>query len=198
MPNTTGPWKEDRQGGASLCYLLPSEEELTWISQHHQEVGIRATIICRPEYPSLAGLAERNWDLALPANIASLGSLKKLTEWDGRTERGLYLAGNDHILPPGWEPLYQICRHPGKIPPPPEPRDLLQLPSFAPPSGKSLAEAIEAVVQTGAWAIWCLDHAALKDLGQSGHRELLQWLGTHHARIWCAPVRDIATWQPSR
>ncbi|TVR45976.1 MAG: hypothetical protein EA402_03410 [Planctomycetota bacterium] len=57
--------------------------------------------------------------------------------------------------------------------------------------------AIEAVVQAKQWRVWTVHAETLVGLGQEGHQQLLSWLGDHHARIWCAPQRDIAAWLAS-
>lgn len=62
IPQTRGPWKEGRQGAASLWYESLSESDLTWVAEHHAAVGIRASVS-----PSDGPLAEvlvgRRWDL---------------------------------------------------------------------------------------------------------------------------------------
>lgn len=54
-----------------------------------------------------------------------------------------------------------------------------------------LRARIEAACRDPAWTVWRLDGEVLDALGEAGHAALLNWLGQEHARIWCAPVRDI-------
>jgi hypothetical protein len=71
------------------------------------------------------------------------------------------------------------------------------LPSMAAEGTESaMRKAIDDVVERGQWAIWRLDADAVERMTPAGHARLLQWLGDHHMRIWCAPIRDIGTWQP--
>jgi hypothetical protein len=51
--------------------------------------------------------------------------------------------------------------------------------------------AIESVVKAGGWSCWIMK---AETWTAPTHRSLLSWLGDHHARIWCAPRRDIAAW----
>jgi hypothetical protein len=68
--------------------------------------------------------------------------------------------------------------------------------SFSLPADLEQAKrSIDRVVNAGEWAIWRVDAATFNALTPDSHRRLLQWLGDHHGRIWCAPVRDIATWR---
>ena len=65
----------------------------------------------------------------------------------------------------------------------------------AAPAGAAAAQAaIAAVAEAGDWGVWCIDAATLAGWGVDGHSHLLGWLGSQHARIWCAPRRDIAAW----
>lgn len=69
-------------------------------------------------------------------------------------------------------------------------------PGHALPAGSADAQtAIAACAQTGAWRVWLIDAASLAACGVAGHSQLLGWLGSQHARIWCAPVRDIAAFR---
>ena len=64
------------------------------------------------------------------------------------------------------------------------------------PHGAAAAQAaIDAVAESGGWGIWRIDAVTLASWGVSGHSGLLSWLGSKHAYIWCAPVRDIAAWR---
>jgi hypothetical protein len=65
----------------------------------------------------------------------------------------------------------------------------------APHDADELMRGIEAVVGRADWAVWRIDAAALDALGDAGHERLMRWLGEHHGRIWCAPVRDVAEWR---
>ncbi len=51
---------------------------------------------------------------------------------------------------------------------------------------------IAAAKPTGEWLIWEFTPETLDHLGPAGHKALLQWLGDEHARVWCAPIKDIA------
>ena len=69
----------------------------------------------------------------------------------------------------------------------------------AAPAGAAEAQAaIAAVAEAGGWGIWRIDAAALAAWGADGHSRLLGWLGSQHARIWCAPRRDIAAWRDAQ
>jgi hypothetical protein len=57
--------------------------------------------------------------------------------------------------------------------------------------------AIAAAKPTGEWIIWEFPAETLDKLGPAGHRALLQWLGDEHAKVWCAPIKDIAAWNAS-
>ncbi len=66
------------------------------------------------------------------------------------------------------------------------------------PHGAAKAQtAIAAVAEAGEWGVWRINDAALAGWGADGHSRLLSWLGSQHARIWCAPRRDIAAWRCS-
>jgi hypothetical protein len=58
-----------------------------------------------------------------------------------------------------------------------------------------LRESIEAACRSDGWTIWRLDAKAVEELGATGHAALLNWLGQEHARVWCAPIRDIQRFQ---
>jgi hypothetical protein len=55
----------------------------------------------------------------------------------------------------------------------------------------ALRALIDAVVGRGKWAVWRFTAADLRRMGPDAHASLLQWLGEHHGRVWCAPLRDI-------
>ncbi len=55
----------------------------------------------------------------------------------------------------------------------------------------ALRDGIDEVVGRGAWAIWRFTAADLLAMGPEAHASLLRWLGEHHGRVWCAPIRDI-------
>jgi len=50
---------------------------------------------------------------------------------------------------------------------------------------------IDSVVGRGKWAVWRFTADDLSRMGPDAHAALLQWLGEHHGRVWCAPIRDI-------
>lgn len=187
-----GPWKEGRSGGASLCYISPDPETLRWVMEHHAKVGIRATVagVVAADLERLA--RERNWDLASLAG--SLGGHRPLEERP--SERGL-VHGPDFSAEAGagsW--LYQVTGRSGEIAGPGV-VEAQALPSHVGMSEMDgLMERINRVVEVGAWAIWRLDEVTLQAMRPNAHRALLAWLGEHHGRIWCAPVRDIAAWRP--
>ena len=54
--------------------------------------------------------------------------------------------------------------------------------------------AIASLAEAEDWGVWRIDDATLAGWGVDGHSRLLGWLGSQHARIWCAPCRDIAAW----
>ncbi len=65
----------------------------------------------------------------------------------------------------------------------------------AAPAGSDEAQAaVAAVAEAGDWGVWHIDAAILAGWGVDGHSRVLGWLGSQHARIWCAPHRDIAAW----
>jgi len=64
----------------------------------------------------------------------------------------------------------------------------------APSDGRQIIASIEETVPSGLWTIWRIEPAVLDEMGPHGHATLLKRLGDQHARIWCAPVRDIAEW----
>lgn len=190
-PATTGPWKEGRAGGASLCYVLPTLEQSVWIDAHHARVGIRATVVARGDEPQLAEWARRKWDLALGADASAAPHLHTL---DQRSDRGYVLTDGARIPPTAPPAAYVVdacigsIAHPGASGP---------LPTLsAEPDVTAMQDSIETVVATAGWAIWRITPDHLDAWGSAGHRRLLSWLGDHHARIWCAPVRDIAAFRP--
>jgi hypothetical protein len=60
-----------------------------------------------------------------------------------------------------------------------------------------LRKRIEAACRDSRWTIWRLDGEAVDALGAEGHAAILNWLGQEHARIWCAPIRDIQKFRDS-
>lgn len=200
-----GPWKENRQGAVSLCYLGLEPNALEMVLAHHAAVGIRASLVCGAVEPLLSVPAERNWDLLADREDTDL--LTALARIDGHADRGVYfpgeaVAGSDKFL-------YQLSAREDVIPAPHSSRvtphsslnlipssapDVTQpLPSFPAPADVSLVlDWIEAVVQKGRGLILRIDTACISEMGPDQHRRLLQRLGDHHARIWCAPIRDIA------
>ncbi len=191
-----GRWKEGRAGAASLCYLGLAPSSLAEVARHHAAVGIRATVACLSGVSGLDVLVERNWDLALWRTPVDPLLPARLTSLDGRTERGW-------VDPPSEPPadatgcLYRVSMDAGSVPTP-APSLASMLPSRTLPAEVEAAqEAIERIVAEEGWAIWRIGEEQLARLGSEGHARLLSWLGDHHARIWCAPVRDIATWRPA-
>ena len=190
--NKSGPWKEGRQGAASLCYINLQPEALERVLAHHASVGIRASLVCTKILPNLSILAERNWDLLAGQDPELHLNLKKL---DGQSKRGCF----EPNMPTGdqAETLYRLSTVDADIPAP-APDLLTPLPSHeAPTDPVQLLNRIEEVVTKAEWGIWRIDGRVLNAMGDHGHQHLLQRLGDHHARIWCAPIRDIALWQPA-
>ena len=194
MEHRKGPWKEGRSGGISLCYLDLHADQLTAVAEHHAAVGIRATVICRTSSAPLAALVTRNWDLAATAD-ASVEALADLATLDGRTERGFLQERPAESVPPG--ALYVLRPGADTVASPGVDlaRPLPMLPSEG--SLPAAQDAFEHVVSRGHWGLVQVTGEDLDRLTMDDHRRLLSWLGDHHARIWCAPVRDIATWRPS-
>lgn len=190
-----GPWKEGRAGGASLCYLPLPPGGLELVAKHHAAVGIRATLACdaiRDE--DLRPLVGRNWDLAVLAPLADETLPPSLAALDGRASRGWVWTEAAHVAPEGL-PLYQLSTLRGSVEQP-GPSLASPLPSLvAEETPEAMMNAIEEVVGQGRWGVWRLDAATLERWTPAGHARLLRWLGDHHARIWCAPIRDIGTWQ---
>lgn len=183
----TGLWKEGRSGAASLCYWQLSLEQQSWVLAHHQAVGIRATLAVSAGETHPHECGERNWDCALLEDASA-------TDTDPAVE-----AGRICLQAPPYPAsltsaayLVQLC--PGRLATP-QAVTAAALPSqYLPPRCDLAQVAIESVVQQQAWAIWHCDGTQLAALGRESHRQLLSWLGDHHARIWCAPVFDIVRW----
>ena len=185
-----GLWKEGRIGGVSLCYEGLSGAWQETVAEHHARVGIRATVVCATADDSLRMLADRNWDLALGAPFCAAAELQAI---DGKTDRGVFVSGAAAI-PDDLAICYTVSETHGTIPSPGLGRTGV-LPSL-PVVGEfeELQAAMEATAVAGGWGLWRFDSSALDGLGTEGHRRLLSWLGDNHARIWCAPVRDISAW----
>lgn len=191
MINKSPIWKENRQGAVSLCYHGLSAPEQEWVLAHHAAVGIRASIVCEEAEPWLALAAERNWDLLAGRDDALLRA--SLSELDGRTERGCFLPDGLSALPPGT--LYRLGTLEETIRGP-EPDLTKPLPSFAaPPDVGLLLDWIWSVVLNAGWLILRMDDTCVNQMGLAAHQKLLQRLGDEHARIWCAPIRDVAQWK---
>ncbi|MCC5829794.1 MAG: hypothetical protein JJU36_10150 [Phycisphaeraceae bacterium] len=191
-----GPWKEGRAGAASLCYRRLPAPRLERIAAHHAAVGIRATVACDRVSPPLRELAARHWDLARVASADGEPIIEALMEIDGRTERGVVLdaaqgsmagEGDAATIAYRIEPTTGTIEPSGHLPDP-----LPAMIALSDPA--ALKKAMDAVVEQGLWAIWLIDDAVLDAMGLEAHAALLQWLGRHHGRIWCAPVHDIAAW----
>ncbi|MEI7766424.1 MAG: hypothetical protein WCJ97_03190 [Phycisphaerae bacterium] len=163
----TGLWKEGRYGAVSLCYHDLPAGQLETVVAHHAAVGIRATLADEGAAVVMDLLTQRNWDL--PARDAV----------DQRVTFPISAA------------TYQLGINPGAMLPPPAslPAELPSLPVLA--DGNAMQALIESVVTQQQWVIVRMDGPALTALGLPAHQALMQWLGTHHARIWCAPIRDI-------
>ncbi len=188
-----GAWKEGRAGGASLVYVGLDAGQLDHVQANHAAVHIRATLACDHVVDSLQSLAKRNWDLAVNGSHACGSLASELAILDQRGEHGLILPNDRVTVAPV---LYRVSDTSATIP---SPQPLLDQPlgSFALPVDMDQAKrAIDRVVSEGQWAIWRVDGPTFSEMSHESHRRLLQWLGEHHARIWCAPVRDIATWRP--
>lgn len=191
MMINTPAWKEGRHGAVSLCYLNLTDPEFGWVLEHHAAVGIRASLVCDRADPQLALPAGRNWDLL--AGGDDPGLISALTALDGRNERGGFRLEVEPAAPSDW--VFTLSTQ-AEVIPGPEPDLSKPLPSFATPADVDLIlDWIEAEVAKGRWLILRVDHACLREMGREAHQRLLQCLGDHHARIWCAPVRDIAVWR---
>lgn len=185
-PHTPTFWKEGGQGAVSLVYLGLEPPAWDWVLAHHAAVGIRASLVCREADARLSLPVSRNWDLMADGRLpASADALKRL---DGRGTRGYFAEAP----PEGPPPLFCLSTREGLLPGP-MPDLQVPLPSYPAPEALALLQQqIESVVVQGKWLILRFDEGTLSRLGAESHRKLLQGLGDHHARIWCAPVRDIA------
>jgi hypothetical protein len=188
-----GPWKEGRKGGASLLYAGLTPEQLTQVQANHAAVHIRATLACGHVIDGLSVLVERNWDLAIEGASASTALAGALETLDHRPKRGVILP--DRPEPAVWE-LYRVVEAPESISAPAPSLERALASRALPTDLDEAKQAIDQVVGAGAWAIWRVDAATFDRMPTDSHKRLLQWLGDHHGRIWCAPVRDIATWRP--
>ena len=192
MNTSSQPWKENRVGAVSLCYLNLQAPARDWVFAHHAAVGIRASLVCGEAETHLTLPAERNWDLLAERDDAELRDA--LSILDGRKERGIFIAESSPSVPP--DALYVLSTIEDTINDPAP--DLSEpLPSFAAPTELGLVlDWIHAVVNAGHWLILRIDDKHLSEFGEATHRKLLRRLGDEHARIWCAPIRDIATYSP--
>lgn len=185
-----GPWKEGRIGGVSLCYEGLSGAWLEIVTQHHARVGIRATVVCATADDALRPLAELNWDLALGAPFSAAAELQAI---DKNHDRGVFVR-EKAAIPDNMAICYKVSEVSGILPTPGL-GQTGQLPSLMASGGiDELQAAMEATAAAGAWGIWRFNQNALDKLGEKEHQQLLSWLGDNHARIWCAPVRDISRW----
>jgi len=195
-----GKWKEGRIGGVSLCYVDPGRTELGWVIEHHAAVGIRASLAVRQTEVIAAHLqtvAERNWDLAVRSGADNELLREALERIDSRPTRGLLIEPGQTPDSADW--LYRITEGPGAISPETRlsPENLLGA-TAANGAVEPLIAAMDEVLTTELWRIWLIDNTSLHALGQTGHAALLRFLGDHHDRIWCAPVRDILGWHRER
>ncbi|MEX0652609.1 MAG: hypothetical protein WD534_02560 [Phycisphaeraceae bacterium] len=188
----TGAWKEGRQGGASLCYVNLPTAQLNMVQAHHARVGIRASVACTAASPDLRELVDRNWDIAIHGPTLDPQLAEALRELDEKTQRGLVTTDDSQPAEPG-NAFYRVTAQPGALEAgQPLPDTLPSMPTR--PDVTALMAEIDAVVAGGQWAVWRFDAATVKALGEQAHARLLRWLGDHHARIWCAPIRDIVAW----
>lgn len=203
MQQKSGIWKEGRQGGASLCYIGLDDEAIKMVMHRHADVGIRATLACERIPSKVDTLLERNWDLAAYGDkqlaVTTAAALKVC---DSRHCRGWILPhtaeaddGTAAIAGPHSFVEYRVVFSDGVISQPKP--DLSQpLPArWLPDQLQEAKDAITGIVDSGQWIIWLVDAATLDRMGTTQHHQLMQWLGDHHARIWCAPIRDIANWK---
>lgn len=180
-------WKEGRHGAASLCYAGLTEPDLARIVPLHARVGIRATLLVPPPVRVPPLLAGRNWEIA-PDPLQTVHPDGVVApEGDALSAR---MVPAPPQLPQSAKDAPASCmisRH--------APRLSSPLPTIpADPDPHAFRDAVEAVVAEGAWVIWWIPRATLHEWGEEGFAGILRWLGDHHARIWCAPVRDIAQW----
>lgn len=196
-----GPWKEGRLGAVSLCYCDPAPEALSWIIEHHRAVGIRATLALTTVdalSAHLPLLVERNWDLIPCASPAATETIASLDALDHRPARGILLA-DDAAESGTSQVMYQLVARPGEVVPDTRLPECPTLPARRVDEKiETLLDACRSVLTTAVWHIRLIDPPALAKLGQPDHARLLRFLGDHHDRIWCAPVKDILQWHQSR
>lgn len=184
-----GPWKEGRAKAISLCYVDLTPAQCGIVATNHARVGIRGTLALRDAREGLRPLVERNWDLAVMDTLPPYVTAE-LAELDGRHKRGVLLLSGQ--LAGVRTAEYRIRTAPGTIAAKGSNLDE-ELPSLV-----ALADAVklrgqmECAGVDGQWSIWRIDSHVLDAMGDADHASLLTWLGEHHSRIWCAPVRDIA------
>lgn len=200
MNEHNGPWKEGRICALSLCYIDPAESQLGWVLPNHAGVGIRATLALSAGGDPPPVALERNWDLATLCVDEGVASTASESTPGVEQEASVRVVG----AVPGTEPrsyMLTVRAGPALCPT----RDgrhreelragPLHLSGTIPPPGvEGLLQACHAMLTGGQWIIWCVDRLLLEQLGPESHARLLALLGTHHAAIWCAPVRDIAAW----
>lgn len=187
-----GVWKEGRAGAASLVYVGLSDAQLAQVTEHHAAVYIRATLACATVSEQLTPLVQRNWDLAMRGDRADEQLASDMRKLDGRDVHGVIEVGDRNASATF---LYRVGNAPETIRTP-QPALDRALGSFGLPTDLDQAKrAIDVPVFAGEWAIWRIDAAIFDALTADAHKRLLQWLGDDHGRIWCAPVRDIATWR---
>ncbi len=54
-----------------------------------------------------------------------------------------------------------------------------------------IIDKVESVMSLNQGVVWRWDNAEILSIGKDQHRALLQWLGSQHMRIWCAPLSNI-------
>ncbi len=173
------------------------------VMNHHADVGIRATLACDGVPFEVDTLLERNWDLAAYGDKQlAVTTAAALQLCDSRHRRGWIMPhtaeaddGDAAIASPHNFVAYRVVPSVGIISQPKP--DLSQpLPArWLPGQLQDAKDAVTGIVDSRQWAIWLVDAATLDRMGTAQHRQLMQWLGDHHARIWCAPIRDIANWK---
>ena len=127
---------------------------------------------------------------AVARHHAAVGIRASIYGADGLPLRQTLSERNWHLFhtPP------VFASQPLTIAPPPA---LLPDPLPAHPAPVDLQEIqrqTESAVRQAHWVIWLIDSKGFDALTPGSHEKLLRWLGDHHARIWCAPINNIAAY----